>query len=485
MTEEQRTRGWAFENVVDRILKFRNDLTRDKIKELVEKKVKELEGLIDHDAAALLVAKELGIPLPSFYTILPSGRLKIQDLLPGLKSIKLLARIIKVSKPMSWGTKKILRVLLADESGAIELIAWDEQAVEFDSKLKPGDCVLISGAYVRKYKGRIELGLLPEAQVEILDSSDACGLPSFNELIKRYGVSSFCVNVQYVIQEEHGCSIYGLKNGIPVQLLIPRELSLPDPRPGEIIIVQDARALEGDVLRYRATKLTRIYKGGQANIEKTFKILSVDEAQLEDKKFLVGLRGMFAASLPLRGRGVSIILVGERASINILSFYDYIAVKLNSIKPTTFIEIKGLYHSRQGLRLNPYASVEILGKLGEEIQNRQSYTTLAVKNGYVECKATITFSRAKYRIMDSGDLLLGFVLNIDDGIDLAYVPISNREQVCELLKTSWDEVKELAATGILPAVLSHVEEWLRGLDVEVKGWLSEDHTLAAEQIKLI
>ncbi|MEM2218017.1 MAG: DUF2240 family protein [Thermofilaceae archaeon] len=282
MTEEQGTRGIAFENIVDRILKFRNDLTRDKIKELVDKKVKELEGLIDHDAAALLVAKELGIPLPSFYAILPSGRLKIQDLLPGLKSIKLLARIIRVSKPMSWGdSKKILRVLLADESGVIELIAWNEQAVEFDSKLKPGDCVLISGAYVRKYKGKIELGLLPEAQVEILDSPHVCELPSFNELIERYGVNTFFMNVQDVIQGEHGCSVYGLRDGIPVQLLIPRELGISDPHPGETLVVQDARALEGDVLRYRVTKLTRIYKRGQINVEKPFKVLSVDEAQLD------------------------------------------------------------------------------------------------------------------------------------------------------------------------------------------------------------
>lgn len=486
MTEIDGVRGWTFENVVEHILKFRNDLTYKEIEKLIDKKIKDLEGLIDYDAAALLVAKELGVPLPNLYTILPSGRLKIQDLLPGLKNIKLLARAIKVTKPIVLGgSKKILRVSLADESGIIELIAWDKQADELDNKLRPGDCVLISGAYVRKYKGKIELGLLPEARVEILDSPDVCGLPSLIELTEKYEINTFYVNVQNVIREENGCVVYGLKAGAPVQLLIPKELGFLDPHPGETLIVQDARALEGEVLRYRATKLTRIYRGGQTSVEEVFKVLSVDEVQLEDMKFLVGIRGMFAASLPLRGRGVKIVLVGERGSTSILSFHDRIAVKLNLIKPTTIVEIRGLYYSKQGLRLNPYAGTEILGKLDEKIRGQQPYTTLAVKNGYVECRATITLSRAKYRIAESGDPLLGFVLNIDDGLGLAYVPISNNEQICELLKTDWDEIRELAATGVLPAMLSYTEEWMRGLDIEVKGWLSEDHTLAAEQIRFI
>lgn len=486
VTEVEGTRGWTFENVVERILKFRNDLTREEVEKLIDKKIKELEGLIDYDAAALLIAKELGVPLPNFYTVLLSGRLEIEDLIPGLKNVKLLARIVRIAKPIVLGSsKKILRVLLADKSGVTELIAWDKQADELDNKLKPGDCVLISGAYVRKYKGKIELGLLPEARVEILDSPDVCELPSLTELIEKYDVNTFCINVQSVIREESGCVVYGLKAGAPVQLLIPKELGFPDPHPGEILIVQDARALESEVPRYRATKLTRIYRGGQTSVEEVFKVLSVDEVQLEDMRFLVGIRGMLAASLPLRGRGVKIILVGERASTSILSFHDRIAVKLNLIKPTTIVEIRGLYYSKQGLRLNPYAGMEILGKLDEKVRDQQPYKTLAVKNGYIECRATITLSRAKCRITESGDLLLSFMLNVDDGLGLAYVPISNNEQICELLKTDWDEIRELATTGVLPAILSYMEEWMRGLDVEVKGWLSGDRTLAAEQIKLV
>jgi len=66
------------QQVVEEVLRSRPDLTREQVERMIDGKVKEFGGIIRRDAAALIVAKELGValssePAPSSRTVFKAG----------------------------------------------------------------------------------------------------------------------------------------------------------------------------------------------------------------------------------------------------------------------------------------------------------------------------------------------------------------------------------------------------------------------------
>jgi len=113
------------EELVERIAREKGIEVKDVLR-LIRGKVEELGGLIDEEAAALIVAKELGVEVPNKKVVL--GRLRIADLVEGLKSVDIIGRVLRVDPPVSLMTKrgksKVASIIMGDESGEIKVVLW-------------------------------------------------------------------------------------------------------------------------------------------------------------------------------------------------------------------------------------------------------------------------------------------------------------------------------------------------------------------------
>ncbi|MCS7104482.1 MAG: DUF2240 family protein [Thermofilaceae archaeon] len=457
-------------NVVDHILTHRRDLSREDIVKMIKERIKELEGLIDEDAAALLVAKELGVPLPSSYVESVGGRILLKDLFPGLRNVKVKARVLKVSNLIKVNNVEMMKIIIADESGYVEAVAWNNAAKEIFNNLKIGDCVVINNASVVKYRGKIELKISEHSKIDVLEN---CDLPEFEGLCSLYGVNVLPLHVHEVISGKGGYCLYGSSRTDLVCLLLPSELSIPVQR-GDYIAIQDPKRLSGLTQRYKLTKISRIYMLSKKPVtESPFKVVDVDEAS-DNNENLIGVRGRFAAAFPSRhNSATTILLSGEANSVGILTFDDRVASKLTDVEPGTVCEVRGIYATIRGLRLNSFYSFEFLGR--DRIE--QYFTTLVVPKGYVRCKATILSASLRYRQLNSSDPLIGVSIRVDDGLGSARVVTCYKKHVTTFLDSDWEEVKECAVAGTLDKILSYAEDYLKGLDICIEGWLSIDRNL--------
>lgn len=472
----------AVDKIVDHILAAKKGLTRGKVQEMIKERIAELEGLIDEEAAALLVAKELGVALPSIEYDANSkfSKLLIKDLIAGLKRIKISARIVRLPPPLQLNSgKKLQRMVLADESGCINAVAWNSVAERIaSSKLKPGDCVLIKNASVREYRGRGELVLSEEAEVERLESCDAIDL---EELAERCNVEAIIMVVHEVVEGSKGYCVYGMTRKGPACVLVQAGHNALRLQRGDMIFVQDPRRLPSGFQRYKLAGLSRVFVLGSETVKESyFEVVRVEEVESSGDK-TIGVRGRLVAALPSkRGPSSTIVVSGTSSSTSILTFNNDLVAEMRTVKPGTLLEITGVYTSKRGLRLNPYYNVR---KIGWEEPPAPS-DTLA-RGGYVRCRATVLSAAFSHRLLENGEPLLGAIINLDDGTARARLLTSYDPHMQELLGANWDEIREFASLGVLPQILSFCEEQLKGVDCEVEGWLSRDGVLAASSLKVI
>jgi len=449
---------------------------------MIKERVAELEGLIDEETAALLVAKELGVPLPPLEGRFEgkTSRLLVRDLIPGLKRIGLVAKLVRLPPPLQLSSgRKLQRMVLADESGCVDAVAWDGAADAIASlNLKPGDCICVKNASVSEYKGKIEVVLDEGAEVEKLS---ACDLPELEELLARCGVNAVTMVVHEVVEGNGGYCAYGATREGAACILVRAESAALGLRRGDLVLVQDPRRMPGEFQRYKLTKISRVFVLGSQPVNASpFKIVDADDAQKLDEH-VIGVRGRFAAALPSkRGAGTAIIIAGSLASVSVLAFDDSLIAEIGALKPGTVIELLGVYSSERGLRLNPFYNVR---KLGWEEPAKVSEAL--AEGGYVSCRATALSLSFRFRLLASGEPLLSAVVSIDDGTARARLLTSYGPHIQELTGSSWDEIREYASLGVLPHILSFCEEYLRGAELEVEGWLSRDSVLAATKLKVL
>jgi DNA/RNA endonuclease YhcR with UshA esterase domain len=472
----------AVDRIVEYILAAKRGLTRSEVQEMIKERIAELEGLIDEEAAALLVAKELGVALPFLEHNANSkgSKLLIKDLIAGLKRIKISARIVRLPPPLQLSSgKKLQRIVLADESGCINAVAWNSVAETIaSSKLKPGDCVLIKNASVREYRGRSELVLSEEAEVERLESCDTSDL---EKLAERCNVEAITMVVHEIVEGSKGYCVYGMTRKGPACVLVQAGHNAPRLQRGDVIFVQDPKRLPSEFQRYKLTGLSRIFVLGSETVkEGYFKVVQVEEVECSGGK-TIGVRGRLAAALPSkRGPSSTVIIIGSSASTSILTFDNDLAAEMRSVKPGTPLEITGVYASKRGLRLNPFYNVR---KIGWE--EPSTFSDTLAKKGYVRCRATVLSAVFRLRLLEKGEPLLGTIINLDDGTARARLLTSYNPHIQELIGANWDEIREYASLGVLPQILSFCEEQLKGVDCEVEGWLSRDGVLAASSLKVV
>jgi len=136
-----------YNQIIERISK-ETGISVEEIKRRVEAKRAKLSGLISNEGAAQVVAAELGIRFDH-------KKVKINELLSGMRKISVEGKIIKIFPVRTFKTKnaesKVVSFLLGDESGNVRCVLWDTNHISLieEGKLHENSIVEIKNASVR------------------------------------------------------------------------------------------------------------------------------------------------------------------------------------------------------------------------------------------------------------------------------------------------------------------------------------------------
>lgn len=137
-----------YERVLEKIASV-SGLDRDEVNRKIEAKRAKLSGLISQEGAAQIVASELGVNFDN-------EKLKLNEILPGMRKVNVSGKIINLFPVRSFRTKKgedgkVLNFVLADDTSNVKVVLWDTNHIELIEKgeISDGSVVEISNASVR------------------------------------------------------------------------------------------------------------------------------------------------------------------------------------------------------------------------------------------------------------------------------------------------------------------------------------------------
>lgn len=144
----------AYEQLVDKIAK-QAGLGKDDIERRIDAKRAKLSGLISKEGAAQIVAAELGVSFDR-------QRVKISELLDGMRRISVVAKVIEIYPVRTYTRKnvesKVATMLIADDTASARTVLWDTNHIKLieDGKIAKDSVVEIKNASVRT--GELHLG---------------------------------------------------------------------------------------------------------------------------------------------------------------------------------------------------------------------------------------------------------------------------------------------------------------------------------------
>jgi replication factor A1 len=124
------------------------DVPEEEFREAVQEKVEEMDGLVDEETAASILAHELADREVE----------TISDIKPAMDEVKFLAKVRSVGELRTFdrddGEGRVVNVEAADETGTVRLAFWDEQAQSIaDGDLEPGQVLRVKGRPKDGYNG--------------------------------------------------------------------------------------------------------------------------------------------------------------------------------------------------------------------------------------------------------------------------------------------------------------------------------------------
>ncbi|GIU68534.1 MAG: hypothetical protein KatS3mg001_384 [Candidatus Pacearchaeota archaeon] len=138
-----------YERLIEKIASI-SGLEKEEIEMKIEEKRNKLSGLISKEGAAQIVAAELGISLDQ-------EKFKIGELVPGMRKVNVIAKVIDLSPIRVFKTKsgkesKVVSLNIADETSNIRAVLWDTKHIELIEKgeISLGSVVEIKNATIRE-----------------------------------------------------------------------------------------------------------------------------------------------------------------------------------------------------------------------------------------------------------------------------------------------------------------------------------------------
>jgi len=152
----------SIDDIIKRILGLKPNLTEAAVRQLIDEERAKAAGLLTEEAAAHLVASNLGINGAGEKI---EAKLKIGDLTAGLSDVSLTGRVIQVFPSHTFDRDdqrkgKVLRLIMGDKTGTVTVVFWDEKADHVEaSKLAPGKIIRVLHGYSRERRGNIEVNM--------------------------------------------------------------------------------------------------------------------------------------------------------------------------------------------------------------------------------------------------------------------------------------------------------------------------------------
>lgn len=138
-------------------------LPKEELEKKVATKREKLSGLISKEGAAQVVAVELGISFDD-------EKLKIDELLPGMRKVNTSGKVINLSPVRTFTTKKgdegkVANLWIADDSSNIKVVLWDTNHIALIEKgeITEGVVIVISNGSMRD--NEIHLGSFSELKL--------------------------------------------------------------------------------------------------------------------------------------------------------------------------------------------------------------------------------------------------------------------------------------------------------------------------------
>lgn len=207
------------DEVIKRILALRPQLTREAVERLIDEERAKAAGLLTEEAAAHLVASNLGLDGAGERI---EAKLRIGDLTSGLSDVSLTGRVIHVFPARSFSRRdgregKVLRMILGDRTGSVAVVFWDEKADHVSaSRVEPGKIVRVLHGYTRERRGEVEINVGSRGQLylEPLDAVEADYPPVesfFRTPGEIHGAGS--VNLVGVVVDRYPASTFTRRDG--------------------------------------------------------------------------------------------------------------------------------------------------------------------------------------------------------------------------------------------------------------------------------
>lgn len=119
-----------YENILIKVSKS-SGVDKDELERKVEAKRAKLSGLISREGAMQIIASELGVNFDN-------EKLKIDELLPGMRKVNVVGKIINLSPVRTFERNgkegKVLNMTIADESSNVKVVLWDVNHIELFEK---------------------------------------------------------------------------------------------------------------------------------------------------------------------------------------------------------------------------------------------------------------------------------------------------------------------------------------------------------------
>ncbi|HIH52411.1 hypothetical protein COV77_01490 [Candidatus Pacearchaeota archaeon CG11_big_fil_rev_8_21_14_0_20_30_13] len=149
----------SYEKILSKLSKS-SGIEEEEIDRRVEAKRSKLSGLISREGALQVIAAELGISFDN-------EKLKIDELLPGMRKVHFSGKVITIYPIRTFTTKsgeegKVVNMIVADESSNIKLVLWDTNHIKMieDGTVKEGVSVEILSGNMRQ--GEVHMGSFAE-----------------------------------------------------------------------------------------------------------------------------------------------------------------------------------------------------------------------------------------------------------------------------------------------------------------------------------
>lgn len=211
------------EEIIERILSARSDVSREEIMEKVREKKSAAGGFLTDETAARLVALDFGVEVVQEF--FHHKEIPIGELVFGLNNVSVTGRVLVAYPVQTYARKngvdgRFGHLLVADKSGTLRVLLWNDKTelVRGEGGVKQGQVVRVLHGYVREARdGQLELHLGQRSEVQVnpqdVKEDDYPKIESFMEQIGKIAKKRRKANVIGVVLSVSQVTVFQRPDG--------------------------------------------------------------------------------------------------------------------------------------------------------------------------------------------------------------------------------------------------------------------------------